>query len=370
MKALSLLVVVLLAAYVAAQPTQLTYQIGQEFVFGMGSSVDARHADSLTLQPGGGSIALMNSTVVYQCTDKDATSYLFVMNMFDTTVNVGQNSLSASEVIFKEKATLIGLGSNNALGDNMYFQQLKTGEIVKIWYNTGDSPYFVNVKAGAINQFQTRVVPANQQTFQYQETDLIGVHNSDFVGSKNADNSLSVAKSFDQKDFTKFATDPSLSASDLILNANQGVSVHPAGYIQSTSFSQKVLLVNTPPAQHGQGKRDNNGFNMFMLSNGQMNVNLQQVNMVKGPMRTASSRFSPKETYNFAGLRSNRTFLTDSFHGYSAKAALFKAQNPQPMDVAEELSKIFSSEGGAHAFAQITRVIRYLKVHKEYAPPP
>lgn len=63
---------------------------------------------------------------------------------------------------------------------------------------------------------------------------------------------LSVAKSFDQKDFTKFATDPSLSASDLILNANQGVSVHPAGYIQSTSFSQKVLLVNTPPAQHGQ----------------------------------------------------------------------------------------------------------------------
>lgn len=34
-----------------------------------------------------------------------------------------------------------------------------------------------------------------------------------------------------------------------------------------------------------QGKRDNNGFNMFMLSNGQMNVNLQQVNMVKGPMR-------------------------------------------------------------------------------------
>lgn len=156
----------------------------------MGSSVDARHADSLTLQPGGGSIALMNSTVVYQCTDMDATSYLylparsslslfrcrvslfsffvlsdqivafvlsfvvvvgvggrrFVMNMFDTTVNVGQNSLSASEVIFKEKATLIGLGSNNALGDNMYFQQLKTGEIVKIWYNTGDSPYFVNVK--------------------------------------------------------------------------------------------------------------------------------------------------------------------------------------------------------------------------------
>jgi hypothetical protein len=34
-----------------------------------------------------------------------------------------------------------------------------------------------------------------------------------------------------------------------------------------------------------QSKRDNNGFNMYMLSNGQMNVNLQQVSMVKGPMR-------------------------------------------------------------------------------------
>ena len=43
----------------------------------MGSSVDARHADSITLQPGGGSVARMNSTVVYQCTDMDATSYLY-----------------------------------------------------------------------------------------------------------------------------------------------------------------------------------------------------------------------------------------------------------------------------------------------------
>lgn len=43
----------------------------------MGSSVDARHADSETLQPGGGSIAYMDSTVVYQCTDMDATSYLY-----------------------------------------------------------------------------------------------------------------------------------------------------------------------------------------------------------------------------------------------------------------------------------------------------
>jgi hypothetical protein len=71
------------------------------------------------------------------------------MNMFDTTVGVGQNSLSSTsqETLFSpDQPTAIGLGDNNALGYDMYFQQLKTGEIVKIWYNTADSPYFVNVK--------------------------------------------------------------------------------------------------------------------------------------------------------------------------------------------------------------------------------
>jgi len=368
MKVLSILLVVLLATYAVCQPAQLTYQIGQEFVFGMTSTVDARHADSLTLQPGGGSIAAMNSTVVYQCTDMDSVSYLFVMNMFDTTVGVGQNSLSSTsqDTLFKpDKPTAIGLGDNNALGDDMYFQQLKTGEIVKIWYNTGDSPYFVNVKAGAINAFQTRVVPANQQTFQYQETDLIGVHNSDFVGVKAGDNSLNIAKSFDQKDFSKFATDPNLQASDLILNVNQGVSVNPQGYIQSTSFKQKVLLVQTPPSsQPKQDKRDNNGFNMLMLSNGNMNIVLQQVQTVSGPHRTAAGHFNPQLAFNFTDLHNNRSYLTDSFHGYAAKAALFKTQNPRPLDVTAELAKIFSAEDGARAFAQITRLIRYVKVHK------
>jgi hypothetical protein len=36
------------------------------------------------------------------------------------------------------------------------------------------------------------------------------------------------------------------------------------------------------------------------------------------------------------------------------------------MDVSQELSKIFSGEGGARAFAQMTRVIRYLKIHRRY----
>ena len=40
----------------------------------------------------------------------------------------------------------------------MYFQQNKTGEIVQVWYQDGDSPYFVSVKLGAINAFATKVM--------------------------------------------------------------------------------------------------------------------------------------------------------------------------------------------------------------------
>lgn len=67
------------------------------------------------------------------------------MNMFDTTVNVAQNSPTMEQSSSSPKVN-IGLGDSNSLGEDMYFQQLKTGEIVKIWYSTDDSPYFVNVK--------------------------------------------------------------------------------------------------------------------------------------------------------------------------------------------------------------------------------
>jgi hypothetical protein len=44
----------------------------------------------------------------------------------------------------------------------MYYQQSPTGEITQIWYNEDDSPYFINVKLGAINSFQTHIVNVGQ----------------------------------------------------------------------------------------------------------------------------------------------------------------------------------------------------------------
>ena len=57
--------------------------------------------------------------------------------MWNTVVNVGQgDSVNAAP------PQLLG----DWLGDDMYFQQAKTGEILQIWYQDGDSPYFVEVK--------------------------------------------------------------------------------------------------------------------------------------------------------------------------------------------------------------------------------
>jgi hypothetical protein len=57
------------------------------------------------------------------------------MNMFNTEVDVGQSSQSPSL-----------LGQDDGLGDDVYYQQKKTGEIAQIWYEEDDSPYFVNVR--------------------------------------------------------------------------------------------------------------------------------------------------------------------------------------------------------------------------------
>jgi hypothetical protein len=64
----------------------------------------------------------------------------------------------------------------------MYFTQTLDGAIPEIWYQTDDSPYFVNVKVSAINAFQTRVVQPGSP-LQAQEHDPVGYHYSTFVGS-------------------------------------------------------------------------------------------------------------------------------------------------------------------------------------------
>jgi hypothetical protein len=64
----------------------------------------------------------------------------------------------------------------------MYFTQTLDGAIPESWYQTDDSPYFVNVKVSAINAFQTRVVQPGSP-LQAQEHDPVGYHYSTFVGS-------------------------------------------------------------------------------------------------------------------------------------------------------------------------------------------
>ncbi len=75
------------------------------------------------------------------------------MNMFNTQVNVGEETADyAKEMRSKFQARQDDDDDDcaNCLGYDIYYQQKKTGEVVKIWYNTADSPYFINVKGKTI----------------------------------------------------------------------------------------------------------------------------------------------------------------------------------------------------------------------------
>jgi hypothetical protein len=120
----------------------------------------------------------------------------------------------------------------------MYFSQSPDGQILNVWYQTNDSPFYVNIKLGAINAFQTRLGANLKAT----ESDPIGIHTSSFVSSPNS-NDVIITKTFSQDDVSSF-TDAKLSKNNVKLAAKATHSVHAAGHIQSAVVEQSVVLYN------------------------------------------------------------------------------------------------------------------------------
>jgi len=232
---------------VVAYPSQLNYNVGDQLAYNLAGTLDARGSLVSTGERTSGSYSTMNSVLVTQCQQEDDVSYLFVMNMFNTEVNVGQGSTDSFTL--DKRADIFPRQDDddddcpNCLGYDMYYQQMKTGEIVQIWYNQDDSPYFVNVKVGAINSFQTHVVAANQQMTTV-ENDPVGTHNSNFLGI--ADQFLVVNKTFSQLDFQAFP-DPNLQPGNVQITALTSTTIHNDGYILSSSVDQLTNLVNASP---------------------------------------------------------------------------------------------------------------------------
>lgn len=132
-------------ALAQALPTSLSYQPGQEFVFNLHGTVDARGFVQTQGQTTNGTTSTLDSTYVHRCDQiNNDGSFIFVMNMFNTEVGVGQSvpealrsktrlTSSAAGLKRKPKTSLVSLGDAEPLGYDMYFQQLPNGQITNVW---------------------------------------------------------------------------------------------------------------------------------------------------------------------------------------------------------------------------------------------
>jgi len=343
----SIILGVLFVATVAiAFPTQLSYNIGDEFDYTCAALVDSRGqmADGSRTS---GSYSTLNGIVAVQVQDFKDGVYLFVMNMFDVSVNVGQGPASA------KPGTPLTSQDDEPLGYDMYFAQNTTGEITEIWYNENDSPYFINVKISAINAFQTRVV-APGANLMAAESDPAGYHYSSFVGG-NQQTTLLVSKTFTEKDFTSFA-DPNVKPANLKLNALTSTSVHSEGYIVGASVNQQVVITNANPQASSvasQTRRaaapntNTTGFDMNLSSAGQLTIALSQSGQ--------NLRFGSAKKFNMAALTTS-TLKKSTMVELGVKGVEFKKNLAPAIEITSSISKLLGS--------QLTRSKRYTLANK------
>eukprot|EP01111_Echinosteliopsis_oligospora_P017875 TRINITY_DN791_c0_g1_i1.p1 TRINITY_DN791_c0_g1~~TRINITY_DN791_c0_g1_i1.p1 ORF type:complete len:719 (+),score=245.36 TRINITY_DN791_c0_g1_i1:43-2199(+) len=260
----SIVVMMMVMMGLCAAQSQLSYTVGQNYEYQVNGVVLNNGVDSVTSAPTPGYHSVLTSTLVMQPVQEDENTYLFVMNMWNTVVSIDES-----------EATPIG-SSSSSLGYDVYFNQSKSGPINEIIYETDDSPYYLNVKIGAINALQTAVVSAGNM-ITITENDPIGIHTATVVGSMQS--SLSLSKTFTQVDFSQFP-DPTLNPSNIALAATGQVTVHPDGYVLSAELNQSIILTNISPSSASAsastaGVADMNnatGLNMLLAAGGQLTL--------------------------------------------------------------------------------------------------
>jgi len=322
---------------------QLNYNIGDDFQFNFASQIN--HA----AQPVGGaasqsSLSSMTGVMEMEVQDWDGQLYYFVMNLFD--VDVEANNGAA-------KATRINDG-DDGLGADMYFSMTPQGQIPTIWYQEGDSPFFINIKASAISALQTHLVPANKNAV-FSEQDLIGTHTTQFAGLTSS-SGLMISKTFTQSNVIQFA-DKHITKATFNLLGQSNVSIHPQGYITGAFTEQTVKFVSAIDGlfQNSKIKADPAlGFDSNLMSFGNLRlllastiasgrlstpeavVNKVQTNFMEiGSMASVSPLNTPKMKTAQQFLQALQTPKKTDYNQLRAFVRLFK-QNP-------DLVTVFSS---------------------------
>jgi len=340
-----------------AIPTQLNYQLNQEFVFNVNGNLDAKGALVNSQERTEGALSSMNGTLAIQCVQIDSNSYLFVMNMFNVIVSVGQGS----EYEIKEMAPP-GSG-DTPLGYDMYYQQFFNGTIPKIWYNTADSPYYVNVKVGAINSLQTKLVaPANQQVVLF--SDPIGVHTANVAGAASS-GFLILQSTFDQTNFNEFA-DTNVHPNMVELNAETVTQIHPDGYIYSSNVNQYVNMIDmTPTSEKSHIKKsededDLTGFNINLSSKGSLAVAFAGVSIVSNNGKMSNVFRS------FDELTAASDYLSGSLTDITRISVKNQKKDSIKVDIVSLINKaksISPKNRDSSYFNALSSVVEHLKVY-------
>jgi hypothetical protein len=148
-----------------------------------------------------------------------------------------------------------------------------------VWYNTGDSPYYVNVKLGSLNAFQTKILGVGKKETVVEHSPL-GQHKSNYVGLVAPQGALFANKSFNEHDVLQFH-DKSVSPSNMAFAALGSAQVHPKGYIMHAEVDHLCVLKDASPAKANAkanaageqakketGSQSETGFNINLSSRG------------------------------------------------------------------------------------------------------
>lgn len=307
-----LLLALLIVVCVADVPTQLTYTVGQNYAYDVEGIVQNNGYDTESSAYLTGLNSVMHATMVLQATKEDDTSYEFVMNLFNTEVSINNN-------------TAVSMGSSGTpLGEDVYFTQLKTGQITLIAYHSDDPVYYVNVKVGAINAFQTQFV-AVSSSMNVEESDPVGNHSTLVQGSLGSNGNLVLTKQFNQKDVTAFP-DPQVNAQNMELNVQVVAGVHPTGFIQSSSYTQATVFTNDNP--NLRSSTTTTGLDMLLSATGSLAVEYNADNDL------VAYQFSPKKA---------DSLVTTGMFAFAADSNEFALANMLDMDITEAIATLLKA---------------------------
>ncbi|KAL0212329.1 hypothetical protein RCL1_005955 [Eukaryota sp. TZLM3-RCL] len=141
---------------------------------------------------------------------------------------------------------LQGLGDGNPLGTSVSFKWKATGEIFQINANPKDEPIYAHLKLLALDSLSNTLLPVGTNK-KIKESSVLGVHNTNYKGTPEANYLTVTGKSFGSADVVSY-TDKTLDPKSVTLQASGNAKLHSLGHVHTASHSRVLAMrpVNVP----------------------------------------------------------------------------------------------------------------------------